>query len=352
MRISSILSACAAVSVATAAFSSYAKPSNNVFSIDGEAQYFAGTNTYWIGFLTNNSDVDIVMTHLAASKLKVLRVWGFNDVTSTPSSGTVWYQSFINGSDPVINTGSDGLERLDYVVQSAEAHNISLIINFVNNWSDYGGMAAYVSYYGLSANTAWYTSTAAQAQYQKYIAAVVARYKTSKNIFAWELANEPRCSGCDTSVITSWVNTTSAYIKGLDPNHMVAIGDEGFGLSGGASGDYVYSSGEGESFHDNLALSTIDFGTYHLYPSSWGENDTWAQQWIQNHADVGTALGKPVILEEYGPTNHTVDLTWQQWVLSTQTAGDMYWQYGDTLSGGRRLMMGIRSIMGLLSLIL
>ncbi|TVY38395.1 Mannan endo-1,4-beta-mannosidase, partial [Lachnellula subtilissima] len=335
MRISSILSACAAVSVATAAFSSYAKPSNHVFSIDGKAQYFAGTNTYWIGFLTNNSDVDIVMSHLAASQLKVLRVWGFNDVTSTPSSGTVWYQSFINGSDPVINTGSDGLERLDYVVQSAEAHGISLIVNFVNNWSDYGGMAAYVSYYGLSANTAWYTSSAAQAQYQKYIAAVVARYKTSKNIFAWELANEPRCSGCATSVITSWVNTTSAYIKGLDPNHMVAVGDEGFGLSGGASGDYVYSSGEGESFHDNLALSTIDFGTYHLYPSSWGENDTWAQQWIQTHADVGTALGKPVILEEYGPTNHTVDLQWQQWVLSTQTAGDMYWQYGDTLSGGQ-----------------
>ncbi|TVY16294.1 Mannan endo-1,4-beta-mannosidase A [Lachnellula arida] len=335
MRISSILSACAVVSVATAAFSSYAKPSDHVFSIDGKAQYFAGTNTYWIGFLTNNSDVDTVMTHLAASELKVLRVWGFNDVTSTPSSGTVWYQSFINGSDPVINTGSDGLERLDYVVQSAEAHNISLIINFVNNWSDYGGMAAYVSYYGLSSNTAWYNSSAAQAQYQKYIAAVVARYKTSKNIFAWELANEPRCNGCATSVITSWVNTTSAYIKGLDPNHMVTVGDEGFGLSGGATGDYPYSSGEGESFHDNLAISTIDFGTYHLYPSSWGENDTWAQQWIQAHADVGTALGKPVILEEYGPTNHTEDLQWQQWVINTQTAGDMYWQYGDTLSGGQ-----------------
>ena len=34
----------------------------------------------------------------------------------------------------MINTGEYGLERLDYVVQSAEAHGISLIINFVNNW--------------------------------------------------------------------------------------------------------------------------------------------------------------------------------------------------------------------------
>lgn len=120
----------------------------------------------------------------------------------------------------MINTGADGLERLDYVVKSAEAHGISLIINFVNNWTDYGGMAAYISYYGLSTTdaAAWYTSTAAQAQYQKYIAAIVARYKTSKNVFAWELANEPRCAGCDTSVITTWVKNTSEYIKSLDAN--------------------------------------------------------------------------------------------------------------------------------------
>jgi mannan endo-1,4-beta-mannosidase len=64
--------------------------------------------------LTNNSDVDLVMQHLKESGLKVLRVWGFNDVTSTPSSGTVYFQSFA-GSEPTINTGANGLERLDYV---------------------------------------------------------------------------------------------------------------------------------------------------------------------------------------------------------------------------------------------
>lgn len=266
--------------------------------------------------------------------MKVLRVWGFNDVTATPGSGTVWYQSFIQGSDPVINTGADGLQRLDYVVKSAEAHGISLIINFVNNWSDYGGMAAYETYYSLTA-TGWYTSTAAQAQYQKYIAAVVGRYKTSKNIFAWELANEPRCAGCDTSVITNWVKTTSAYIKSLDANHMVCIGDEGFGLDGGSDTSYPYSAGPGTNFTNNLAISTIDFGTYHLYPSPWGETDAWAQGWITSHAAAAAAIGKPVIMEEYGPVNHTTDLSWQAWVMSTNTAGDMYWQYGDTLSTGK-----------------
>lgn len=46
------------------------------FDIDGITQYFAGTNAYWIGFLTNNADVDTVMSHLKSSGLKVLRVWG------------------------------------------------------------------------------------------------------------------------------------------------------------------------------------------------------------------------------------------------------------------------------------
>lgn len=78
-----------------------------------------------------------------------------------------------------------------------------MIINFVNNWDDYGGISAYVSAFGGSATT-WFTDEASQAQYQKYIDAVVSRYKESTAVFSWELANEPRCSGCD------------GYVAGLD----------------------------------------------------------------------------------------------------------------------------------------
>lgn len=307
-----------------------------MFNINGKVQYFSGTNTYWIGFLTNNADVDLVMSDLAATGLKVLRVWGFNDVTSTPGTGTVWFQSFVSGASPVINTGPYGLQRLDYVVQSAGAHGISLIINFVNNWTDYGGMAAYCTYYGISPVTNWYTNTAAQNQYKAYIAAVVSRYSTNKAIFAWELANEPRCTGCDTSVLTTWISQTSAYIKSLDPNHMVTIGEEGFGVTALSDGSYPYSTGPGTNFTQNLAVSTIDFGTFHLYPSSWGEADSpFGSTWITAHATEAAAVGKPVILEEYGSTTHTDELPWQATVLADNIAGDMFWQYGDTISTGQ-----------------
>jgi mannan endo-1,4-beta-mannosidase len=178
---------------------------------------------------------------------------GFNDITSSTSG--VWYQSFIKGQQPKINTGSNGLQRLDYVVSSAAAHGIKLIINFVNNWSDYGGMPAYNTYYGTT-KTTWYTDSRVQAQYQAYIKAVVSRYASSSAIFAWELANEPRCNGCATSIVTQWATKTSAYIKSLDPNHMVTMGDEGF-MNGGGDGSYPYTTGEGMDFEANLKIPVL-----------------------------------------------------------------------------------------------
>jgi mannan endo-1,4-beta-mannosidase len=235
------------------------------FAIDGVTTYLAGTNSYWIGFLTNNQDVDTVFGHIAQSGLKILRVWGFNDVTTKPGVGTVWYQHLAAGSSSTINTGADGLQRLDYVVQSAASHGVKLIINFVNNWSDYGGMPAYVNVFGGSKES-WYTNAAAQAQYRKYIAAVVGRYANSSAIFAWELANEPRCKGCNTDIIYNWATNTSAYIRSLDPQHMITLGDEGFGLPGNTT--YPYGTSEGVDFVKNLGVKDLDFGTFHMYPSS------------------------------------------------------------------------------------
>lgn len=193
------------------------------FVIDGKADYFAGSNSYWIPFLKSNSDVDMVMSHLKQSGLKVLRVWGFNDVNEIPTDGRVWFHHIQNGAS-TINEGPDGLQRLDYVVKSAETHDVKLIVNFVNNWGDYGGIAAYNTAFGGNATT-WYTDEASQKSYRDYIKAVIGRYKGSPAIFAWELANEPRCRGCHTSVIYDWVKSTSEYIKSLEPSRMVCIGD-------------------------------------------------------------------------------------------------------------------------------
>lgn len=202
-------------------------------------------------------------------------------MNTEPAPGKVYFQLLQNGT-ATINTGSLGLQRLDYVVTAAEKRDIKLIINFVNNWSDYGGINAYTTAFGGN-STSWYTSSVIQNVYRNYIKAVVSRYSQSSAIFAWELANEPRCNGCDTSVIYNWISSTSAFIKSIDPLHMVGIGDgksasplmkisllifnsEGFGLDIGSDGSYPYTYAEGLDFAKNLKIDTIDFGTFHLYP--------------------------------------------------------------------------------------
>lgn len=244
--------------------SSFASTSGTQFTLDGEAGYFAGSNCYWCPFLTRHADIDLTLDHVADSGLRILRVWGFNDVNEQPPNGTVWFQH-LSAEGSSINTGADGLQILDYVVKAAEQRDIKLVIPFVNYWDDYGGMKAYLAAFGGDLK-GWYTNQAAQAQYRKYIEAVVSRYRDSDAIFAWELANEPRCSGCDTDVIYQWAASVSRYVKELDPNHMVSLGDEGMGLS--ADDDaYPYTFYEGTDFAKLLTIDTLDFGTFHLYPS-------------------------------------------------------------------------------------
>jgi mannan endo-1,4-beta-mannosidase len=97
-------------------------------------------------------------------------------------------------------------------------------------------------------------------------------------VFGWEIANEPRCGGsgglpssssCNTFTIYNWVNDISTYIKSIDTDHLVAVGDEGFFNHTGTY-DYVYDGGAGVDFDANLKLPNIDFGTFHLYPEAWG----------------------------------------------------------------------------------
>ncbi|EQB50640.1 hypothetical protein CGLO_09896 [Colletotrichum gloeosporioides Cg-14] len=314
---------------------SFPSASGTRFTIDGQTKYFAGSNSYWISFLTNNADVDLVMDNVAKSGLKIFRVWGFNDVNTIPGNNQVWYQ-YLSASGSQINTGANGLQRLDAVVSAAERKGVKLIINFVNFWDDYGGFNAYVKAFGGSKES-WYTNAAAQAQYQAYVRAVVNRYKSSSAIFAWELANEPRCKACSTDVIYKWAESTSKFVKSLDSNHMVTLGDEGMGLPG--DGSYPYQYGEGTDFVKNLGIKTLDFGTFHMYPDHWGVDlKTWSPGWIKSHGEACAKAGKPCLFEEYGSlSDHcNIEKAWQQVSRTASGLGaDLFWQWGDQLSSGQ-----------------
>lgn len=316
---------------------SNAKTVGRLFNLDGRVGYFAGSNAWWLAHLTKNSDVDIALQQVAETQYKILRVWGFGDVNTIPEPSATdpnkIYFQVLNSTGSYINYGADGLERLDYVVSAAERLGVKLVLNFVNNWSDYGGIAAYTNAFGANA-TQWFTDETSQKVYRNYIEVIVTRYKKSSAIFAWELANEPRCHGCDTSVITKWATNVSKYIKSLDSGHMVTLGDEGWFAPADNIGDgsYAYSGAEGIDWVANLQIPTLDYGVFHLYPNSWGYEYSWGSEWIAQHDAAAKLIGKAIILEEYGapfPNNHTgVEKPWQDAVLSSGIAADQIWQFG------------------------
>ncbi|KAF7377330.1 Glycoside hydrolase family 5 protein [Mycena sanguinolenta] len=266
---------------------------------------------------------------------------GFNEVTSPEGV----YFHLWTGSTATVNTGTDGLQRLDYLISSAKSHGIKLLITLTNNWSDFGGMDVYTVQLlgsGLPHDT-FYTNPTVVAAYKAYVQAIVTRYLTEDTIMAWELANEPRCAGTSTYVFGRLCDMQqhrhhelgcreiSAYIKSLDPNHLVAIGDEGFinDPIPHDNDDPYQGGGIGIDFEANLAIDTLDFGIFHMYPDSWGESGkdiAWGQQWITDHATIMTSANKPAIMEEFGLTytgTQRADdyATWYDTVISTGLTG-------------------------------
>jgi mannan endo-1,4-beta-mannosidase len=95
-----------------------------------------------------------------------------------------------------------------------------------------GGMDAYVREFGVNGHhSEFYTNRTIVDNFKTYVAKIVDRYKDSKGIFAWEIANDARCvsslpasKDCDTLVVTDWHDEIARHIKSIDKNHLVTSG--------------------------------------------------------------------------------------------------------------------------------
>jgi len=337
------------------------------FVKDGQPFCFAGTNNYYLIYKSQQAALD-VLDVAVKMKLRVLRMWAYLDRGSL--DGTMpnirepghkegfYFQHWdpVAGR-PAYNDGSDGLERLDWVLAEARKRGIALTLVLTNNWRDFGGMDQYLLWYGLSKHHEFYTNDRVRAAFKDWLEHVVTRvssidgmrYIDDPAIFAWELANEPRTinyesydspDGWDKTTITRWADEMSTFVKSLDPNHMVAVGDEGF-LDGGRN-NWAYEAPYGVDNEAFTRLPNVDFGTYHLYPDHWGLGHRFGNDWIEDHIAVSRRVDKPMVLEEYGihvrrkeetagPIVHGWDrrkvayLNWNNLVLDRGGQASMFW---------------------------
>ena len=370
------------------------------FMCDDAPYYYGGTNCYYLTFKSKYA-VDSVLNDCENNGLNVIRIWGNIDAgTRVSEASNGEYAKFVNSADgsgekdgvyfqyfdkelnrPVINEGADGLRHLDYVIQQAEKKNLKLIITFTNYWEAFGGMDQYIKWCneaGLGNNLNrddFYTNETCKKWYKDYINGLLnhtnyytgEKLKDSEAVFAWELANEPRCEKndayCKNDILYNWAKEMSAYVKSVDPYHMVAVGDEGFynfdrqsePYKSTVDSDYAFSGNPGVDFDKLISIDTIDFGTPHFYCDSWslkidgvgkngGDDD---MDWLKLHAQSAQKANKPVILEEFGLKDRaTRDSKYQSWMdLITDNEeyefqGFNYWMIASWIDDAKQASFG------------
>lgn len=240
--------------------------------VNGSEFKFLGTTAYWLSSLNTDEDIDFTLGNISQAGFNVVRTWAFNDVDQIPENGT-WFQLIQNGT-LTINNGTNGLQKLDRVMELAQKHGVYVLLSLTNNWNphptdtvnitdplsvfrfgkrdvpaganntrprgtlsnDYGGMDLYVRQFGgPQEHDQFYTNQTLVSAFKNYTSQIVTRYRDHPNVLSWELANDPRCNssvsaspGCVPQNVTRWHADIAQHVKSIDPNHIVSTGHQGF----------------------------------------------------------------------------------------------------------------------------
>ncbi len=284
------------------------------FMLDGRPFYFSGANVY--DFFTYGSSsgdietqfmdkdrIDEHMRRLYVNGIRVVRLWGF--------SHEDWH-----GFEPQKGVYSEAQFSLfDYVVKSAEANGIKLIIALENYWNDYGGIKDRLKWEGIDVAGAgthdqgqFFTNASAIQGFKNYVEYFITRvnhydgveYRNDPTILAWELMNEPRYQGFGddlaSETLRAWVDDMGAFIKSIDSKHLLGTGLEAHGLKYGFGGD------EGNDFIKIHESPYIDFTSAHPYIRESWSNFTLEQtmklmaQWADESHNI---IKKPLYIGEF-----------------------------------------------------
>ncbi|BDA41827.1 Mannan endo-1,4-beta-mannosidase 4 [Coccomyxa sp. Obi] len=238
-------------------------------------------------------------------------------------------------------------EALDRVLDEARRAGLKVMLSFLDNWKYAGGVDEIVDWskttpkrtqkrpadsagdfddknvsnkvkeYEVARHALFFTDADAKRIYKENVKFAVTRkntvngrvYKDDPTIFAWGLLNEPRCEtwkvkDCPVN-FRAWVDEMASYVKHLDANHLVTIGEEGF--FGEERPEAVHNpqgwGGQiGQDFVLDHSSASIDFATIHVWPDNWQRTEAaYQKEWMEAHmGQAETTLGKPVLLEEFG----------------------------------------------------
>lgn len=314
------------------------------FSVNGQSFRFGGANSHELPWLSP-AEMEQVLADANQLNFRVLRTFasivigepaGTNSIWDYNAQGSngVWFQAWDPATKKmIINDGPNGLVYLDGLLAEAARQHVRLVIAFVDNWYYYGGTSQYCAWHNRPYKR-WcpdfYTDPAIKEDFKAWITTLLDRtnsitgvaYRDDPTILAWQLANEP---AAETDVLLKWIDEMTSLIRAHDPNHLISLGDTGFGRGPA-------------DFARLLDAPNIDYGTLHLYPAYEqpaaipADCDRILMQYIA----IAKTNKKPVVLEEFGFSAAEGDqlAAYGKWLETMQKSGGSGWMVWRLL--GRR----------------
>jgi mannan endo-1,4-beta-mannosidase len=254
----------------------------------------------------------------AQSGIKVVRVWAFGEGGPNDVKPMADFADWPRNHSFRLAPGQwneDAFVHLDKVIAEAAKNQIYVQLCLTNWWRDTGGVTQYLRWAGINdaADDSYkfginnekailfYSNPETRRLYREHLENLATRrntitgrlYRDDPAIFGWELMNEAQVITGRWAERRAWFAEMSAYLKSLDPNHLVAPGAWGY-----------RSSSERREWLADHAIPTIDYCDVHNYPrddhDSFVDSPAALKEFIENRAAASFSLGKPIVFGEFG----------------------------------------------------
>ncbi|HEX5890942.1 MAG TPA: cellulase family glycosylhydrolase [Pyrinomonadaceae bacterium] len=302
----------------TSAPSQFVRQRGGRFFVGNRPFRFVGANIAVMYRDDDRARMPETLRQAAQMGIKVVRVWAFgeggpNDVK--PMADLADWPRHHSFRFAPGQWNEDAFVHLDRVIAEAAKNKIYVQLCLTNWWRDTGGVTQYLRWAGINdaADDSYkfginnekailfYTNPETRRLYREHIEKLVTRrntvtgvlYRDDPTIFGWELMNEAQVITGRWAERRAWFAEMSAYVKSLDPNHLVAPGAWGY-----------RSSSERREWLADHAIPSIDYCDVHNYPrddhDSFVDSPAALKEFIENRAAASFSLGKPLVLGEFG----------------------------------------------------
>ena len=296
----------------------FVRARGNRFVIAGKPFRFVGANVSVMYRDEDRARMPETLRQASQAGIRVVRVWASGeggpgdigpvaDLADWPRTHPLrWAPGKWN---------EEALVHLDNVIAEAGRNKLLVQLCLANWWRDTGGVTQYLRWAGVSDAAdekfpfginperamLFYSNDDTRRLYREHLEKLATRrntvtgvlYRDEPVIFGWELINEGQAVTSRWAERRAWIAEMSAYLKSLDPNHMITPGEWGF-----------RTAAERREWLADHLLPHIDYCDVHHYPLPDADvsvdSPTALREFINNRAAAAFSIRKPLVFGEFG----------------------------------------------------